>query len=364
LRKNNKNFSYYSKKKERFTMKAKYYSGILFILLLPFMQGSAQVSTTVVVTNYNDDYDFYYSSRINRFHRSYTAFEYYAPVFTDTYWYNYQPYSWGLSIYGGGGIAVGYSYNYPVYSYGYYDPYFGTTYHYGYNPYYSGYWYTPVVVSYWGSGYNYGWNRGRHHYYSNQRNVYNTYNTYNTYNSYNTNRYASRSYSSTRTSSDINRNAGNVSRRPVSGTVSRVETGRNNSDKSNNGLHMGDTRRNQTPGVNRGQANSGRNNANQNINRNNSNQNINRNNSNQNINKGSNVNQNRNFNRADSRQNMNSNQKAAPSKVPSSRASTSKSTPAQRTQAAKSSEKSSSSESESRSSGSRSSSSTGKSNRR
>ena len=47
----------------------------------------------VVVNNYYDDYDYYYSSRINRFHRSYAAFDYYAPVFTDSYWYNYQPYS-------------------------------------------------------------------------------------------------------------------------------------------------------------------------------------------------------------------------------------------------------------------------------
>ena len=60
----------------------------------------------VVVNNYYDDYDYYFSSRINRFHRSYTAFDYYAPVFTDSYWYNYQPYSWGVSIYGGGGFGL------------------------------------------------------------------------------------------------------------------------------------------------------------------------------------------------------------------------------------------------------------------
>ena len=109
-------------------MKAKYHIGITGLLLIVASSLNAQVyetgnnrydGATVVVNNYQGDYDYYYSSRINRFHRSYSAFNYYAPVFTETYWYNYQPFSWGISIYGGGGFGIGYSYNFPVYSYGY-----------------------------------------------------------------------------------------------------------------------------------------------------------------------------------------------------------------------------------------------------
>ncbi len=105
-------------------MKAKYIIGILLVILLAGLPSKAQDrgannyrsnDASIVVNNYYDDYDYYYSSRINRFHRSYNLFNYYSPVFTDTYWYTYQPYSWGLSIYGGSGFGYGLSYNYPVY---------------------------------------------------------------------------------------------------------------------------------------------------------------------------------------------------------------------------------------------------------
>jgi hypothetical protein len=143
----NKNFSYYSKKKVRFIMKANFNIGIIAALLLTGSTLKAQVADmrdfrnddARIVNNYYDDYDYYFSSRINRFHRSYSAFDYYSPVFTETYWYNYQPHSWGISIYGGGGFGIGYSYNYPVYNYGYgnfyggYEPYFGSSYYWGYD---------------------------------------------------------------------------------------------------------------------------------------------------------------------------------------------------------------------------------------
>ena len=128
-------------------MKAKYYIGILSALLLAGSTVKAQYAdngyygnddTRIIVNNYYDDYDYYYSSRINRFHRSYAVFDYYSPVFTDTYWYSYRPYTWGLSIYRGGlGFSMGYNTYYPVY-YGYdWDYYYG--YNYGwYDPYYSG----------------------------------------------------------------------------------------------------------------------------------------------------------------------------------------------------------------------------------
>ena len=72
-------------------MKSKYHIGLSLILLLASSSLNAQSvefasnrhdgATTVVVNNYHNDYDYYYSSRINRFHRSYTSFNYYAPVF-------------------------------------------------------------------------------------------------------------------------------------------------------------------------------------------------------------------------------------------------------------------------------------------
>ncbi|HZY24244.1 MAG TPA: hypothetical protein VFE71_00340, partial [Bacteroidales bacterium] len=122
-------------------MKAKMYIGILTLALLPLTAANAQRgglsdgrhdNAVVVANNYHNDYDYYFTSRINRFHRSYVAFDYYAPVFTDSYWYDYQPFSWGISIYEGQGINLGYNYDYGSY-YGY-DPYYGS--YWDYNPYY------------------------------------------------------------------------------------------------------------------------------------------------------------------------------------------------------------------------------------
>jgi hypothetical protein len=195
-------------------MKAKYHIGILSLLLLTFLALNAKGedsryfrndNSKQVVNNYYGDYDYYYSSRINRFHRSYAAFGYYAPVFTDSYWYNYQPFSWGISIYGGG-FSAGYNFHWPDY-YGYgdywgYDPYFGSSYYFGYNPYNYGYWYPPVVINLnfghiWHNNY-YGWN-GHHHdhdYYAHYYHGSNYY-SHNDYhgNNYNSNRYSS--YSNT-----------------------------------------------------------------------------------------------------------------------------------------------------------------------
>jgi hypothetical protein len=152
-------------------MKAKYYIGIILVIMFATVRVNAQNNDVrnfrnddakIVVNNYYDDY--YYSSRINRFHRSYAAFDYYAPVYTDTYFYDYQPLSWGLSIYGGFGfgLGLGFSYNYPAYNYGYnysYYPYYGSSFYWGYNPFYYNTWYSPVVINF---GCGYGWN---HNYY-------------------------------------------------------------------------------------------------------------------------------------------------------------------------------------------------------
>jgi hypothetical protein len=96
-----------------------------------------------------DDFGYHYSSRISRFHHSYSSFEYYSPVFTESYWYNYEPYTWGLTIYSGGGFAnrYGHSWSYPAYySTGWSAPGYYNSYYWGYDPFdYD--WYTPVVIN-------------------------------------------------------------------------------------------------------------------------------------------------------------------------------------------------------------------------
>ena len=215
-------------------MKAKIYIGIITVAALSAIPAKSQISgysdyrndgSTLVVNNYYNDYDFYYSSRINRFHRSYSAFTYYSPVFTETYWYNFQPYSWGVSIYGGGG---GFYYNYPVYNYGWYDPYYGYNYSWGYDPFYYS-WYSPVIINF-NLGYRWGYHDryyfGYHPWYRGYGPVYNTYNTYNYYN-YPSSKYSSREYSTSSFPVENNRSNGSVSRRsePVN-NVSKTEINR------------------------------------------------------------------------------------------------------------------------------------------
>ena len=54
-----------------------------------------------VINNYYNNDDYYYSSRIRRFHRPMWGMGYYDPWYTDMYWYNYDPFFWGTSIYAG-----------------------------------------------------------------------------------------------------------------------------------------------------------------------------------------------------------------------------------------------------------------------
>jgi hypothetical protein len=191
-------------------MKAKYCIGILSAIMLAGMSVRAQdyddvyldndysnnysnSNPRIVVNNYYDDYDFYYASRINRFHRSYAVFDYYSPFYTDAYWYTYTPFTWGLSIYRGGlGFSIGYNFGYPVYygypyyydwdwydpyyySYNYrgYDPYYYNSWYWGYYPYYRyTYWCTPAAYDFgyrgsWGyRNHWWGWNSNRNRFYS------------------------------------------------------------------------------------------------------------------------------------------------------------------------------------------------------
>jgi hypothetical protein len=207
-------------------MKAKYYLGLLSILLLFTLTVKAQRDDS---RNYRNDDDYYFTSRINRFHRFYTASDYYSPVFTDSYWYNYHPFSLGLSLYGGRGFGLGFSFNFPVYDYGYgdyygYDPYFGSNYYWDYDPFYYNGWYSPFIFSF-----NFG-NRWR--------------------NNYSSSGYPSRRNSGNNPESSVHNN--NVSRRGISsGNYSRNVVNNNRPVvRSDNGLNTGETRRNIYAGLN------------------------------------------------------------------------------------------------------------------
>ena len=66
--------------------------------------------------NYDDYYDYEYSSRLRRFHSDdYLSDDYYSDYYTNYYWYDPDPYYYGTSIY------LGYDWWYPSYSY-YYRP--------------------------------------------------------------------------------------------------------------------------------------------------------------------------------------------------------------------------------------------------
>jgi hypothetical protein len=126
-------------------------------------------------------YDYEYSSRIKRFQNDNPGFDYYDNYYTDNYYYNYDPYAMGSSIYGGYGccspgfsigFGLGYGWGgywgmgYPYYGYspywGYYDPwyypYYGgwgygyPYYGYGYGSYWAGY-YDGYYDGYYGGGY-------------------------------------------------------------------------------------------------------------------------------------------------------------------------------------------------------------------
>jgi hypothetical protein len=159
-------------------MKAKSLLSIFSALLLVGLSAKAQdlddvyiddnATGSPVVNNYYGDYDFYYTSRIFRFHRPYVAFNYYSPFFTDTYWYTYQPFNLGISIYGGFfGLSLGCNFSFPVYYYNDYypnyyysswnDPFFYGSGYWGYRPFYSNYWYSPGFLN------PFTWNRWNYH---------------------------------------------------------------------------------------------------------------------------------------------------------------------------------------------------------
>lgn len=104
--------------------------------------------------NYDDYYDYEYSSRLRRFQSDdYLSSDYYSDYYTNSYWYNADPYYYGTSIY------LGYNWWYPSYSY-YYRP--GWYMSFGYDPFftYGGWGYRPYRYG-WGYGsYSWGYNDG------------------------------------------------------------------------------------------------------------------------------------------------------------------------------------------------------------
>ena len=122
-------------------------------------------------------YDYYYASRIRRFHRPYVSYSYYNSYNTDCYWYTYEPLFRGMSIYLGSmwnPVVLSISFGFPYRSYYqsyYYDPY----------PWYPAYniVYRPRIVNRYYYNTWYG-NRIRYHrpYYANRYNYYNNYRDY------------------------------------------------------------------------------------------------------------------------------------------------------------------------------------------
>jgi hypothetical protein len=93
-------------------------------------------------TFYQDDYyDYAYSARIRRFHSG-VSFGYYDPWFTNMYWYTYDPFFFGISIY-------------MTYSWWYLTPWVRYSWYWGWG---SSWDWVPGWG--WGSGYLYGYNHG------------------------------------------------------------------------------------------------------------------------------------------------------------------------------------------------------------
>ncbi len=112
---------------------------------------------------YEDDNDYSYSSRIRRFHNYNSSWGYYDPWYTNMYYYTYDPFFWGTSIYIGYrpsyysnlncGFGNTYGYGYGYGGFGWNSPYGG------YPACYGGYGYGGINNGYW-NGYNNGFNDG------------------------------------------------------------------------------------------------------------------------------------------------------------------------------------------------------------
>lgn len=136
---------------------------------------------------YDDYYDYEYATRVKRFDNPISGLGYYDNYYTNSYWYNQNPYNYGVSVYNGyawwGNSYNNYNYNPAInfyanngwgcnsnYGYNGYNPYmFG--YNYGYNNGYNNGYFGMLYGNYIGFGYGYnpygynsfgynGWNNG------------------------------------------------------------------------------------------------------------------------------------------------------------------------------------------------------------
>jgi len=228
-------------------------------------RGYGNSGQQVIINNYYFDNGYEYASRIKRFHTSYVNFDFYSPMYTEIYWYNYTPYTWGVSIYDD------WDYYGPVVSRYTWRNGFGGSYWWGFDPWWN---YSPWMGYGWNSWYNPGvsygvnfylsrpyyhypmaWNRwnsyrdwnysrpvyiinnNNHNYYygSTVRNSYsNNRKNYNPSSPYEPGRRTG--YTVTDGRSSANRNASNA-------TNTGASQAGNDRGKSNNGLRMGQYRR-------------------------------------------------------------------------------------------------------------------------
>lgn len=226
LTKNTINDDIYSTSKDKYLLNSEtnyYQSGINNIPQNSNTNYSEQITekgsdgNTYVTNNYynfdpDDYYDYSYTARIRRFHRPYLGFGYFDGFYTNLYWYTYDPWDWGISIYFGyhwwpyyhyyyypATVYIGfyypwYYYWWHPYYYYFYDPFFHP---YGWYDYHFGYWH-----GYW-HGYHHGyWNGYWHGYYDAL--AYNYY-----YNSYDGTYYGPLSDIPTSGSHRVNSSSGN-----------------------------------------------------------------------------------------------------------------------------------------------------------
>ena len=203
-------------------------------------------------------YDYYYASRIRRFHKPYVSYSYYNSYYTDCYWYTYEPSFRGMSIYLGSmwnpvGLSISFGFPYRTYysSY-YYNPY----------PWYPVYniVYRPRIVNRYYNNTWYG-NRIRYHrpYYANRYNYHNNYRDYYRDGYYsspykNTNNYsASNNYrknqvvpSKTTVNRDNNRNSNIINSSRRSSPTNTARTGDYNRNAEKERRVVTNTRRNTT----------------------------------------------------------------------------------------------------------------------
>ena len=138
-------------------------------------------NTYITNNYYNDDfdydnyYDYSYAARLRRFHHPFYGAGYYDSYYTNSYWYDYDPFLYGTSIYLGyywwrpsPWISVSWGWGwYPYHHWGGYNPW---NYYNYYDPwgYYS--------CNYWGWGYpSYGWGYGNGYWHGYQHGYWNGY---------------------------------------------------------------------------------------------------------------------------------------------------------------------------------------------